>query len=127
MISCEEKYYFSKYNCFPNPFIDRQFVFNINEKHFKSICNQSVVSNNETNVCQNECIKDCNQYYYTLRLDNTHYLPRSDSIIKIKYNNLLEYIYKMQSKIDFIIYLSNIGGLVGLWMGFTVIDMSIMV
>jgi len=75
--------------------------------------------------CKNLCRKSCQEQYYSLRLDNNHYLPRSDSIINITFNYLTEYQYKAENSLDFIIYLSNIGGLLGLWLRLSVIHMNI--
>ena len=62
--------------------------------------------------------------YFSTRFDNSLVLYKKESKISIKYRNSLEYEYNSEHKYSFVDYMSNIGGLFGLWFGITFIDMS---
>ena len=60
-----------------------------------------------------------------MSLDNHYYNLESDSKIKIKYKFSTIFHFTSEPEIHFATYLSNIGGLIGLWFGFSFIDISI--
>src|SRR5882724_4868615 len=73
--SCIEDKYFSKHNCFPNPFIDKYFILRKIGNNFNNVCNKSVeYFKVYESLCERSCAKNCHEHYYSLRLDNTHYL-----------------------------------------------------
>ena len=74
--------------------------------------------------CEKICIKDCNEKYFSTRFDNSVVLYKNVTNLWIKYRHSLEYEYIAKHKYSFVDYMSNIGGLFGLWFGITFIDMS---
>ena len=89
------------------------------------ICNQNKTDFNiSENNCENICIKDCNEIYFSTRFDNSLVLNTTETKISIKYRNSDEFHYIAENKYNFVDYMSNIGGLFGLWFGITFIDMS---
>ena len=80
---------------------------------------------NENEFCDKHCIKDCNQEYYSLDFDNKYIIHKTNSTIRINYQNYAEYQYKAEPKNTFELYLSDIGGLIGLWFGLSFIDLNI--
>ena len=62
--------------------------------------------------------------YFSTRFDNSLVLYKKESKILIKYRNSLEYEYNCENKYSFVDYISNIGGIFGLWFGISFIDMS---
>ena len=116
--SCIENIYEKQFKCFPNPFITEDFVL-LNSSQTKLLfCNKSGnISRIDTKVCDKKCTKSCSQVYHTMSLDNKYYLTNSDSKIKIKFKSSQEFHYKTEIKVSFVLYLSNIGGLISLWFG----------
>ena len=57
-----------------------------------------------------------------MSLDNHYYNLESDLKIKIKYKFSTVFHFSSELEIAFVIYLSNIGGLFGLWFGLSFID-----
>ena len=123
--SCIENIY-KKYKCFANPFTEENFILINSSKHLHTICNKTERYNdtNEQN-CHNSCHRDCYQEYYSMSLDNHYYNLESDSKIKIKYKFSTVFHFSSEPQIPFVIYLSNIGGLFGLWFGLSFIDISL--
>ena len=115
----------AKEKCIPNPFIAEDFVLLNSSQTKYSFCNstQNYTKIDKT-ICDKKCIKDCSQTYYTMSLNNKYYLTKSDSKIKIKFKSSQDFRYECKVKIDFVTYLSNIGGLIALWFGLSFIDMS---
>ena len=70
------------------------------------------------------CPKECSQLYYTMSLDNKYYLTKTDSRIRISFKLSQDFLYVSESRISFVLYLSNIGGLIGLWFGLSFIDIA---
>ena len=60
-----------------------------------------------------------------MSLDNHYYNLESDSKIKIKYKFSTVFHFTSEPEIPFVIFISNIGGLFGLWFGFSLIDISL--
>ena len=56
--------------------------------------------------------------------DNKYYLTKSDSRIRISFKSSQDFHYVSESSISFVLYLSNIGGLFGLWFGLSFIDIA---
>ena len=114
------------YNCIPNPFINTDYILlNLNEISYQ-ICNNSMNNTIDQEYCDKQCLKDCNQEYYSLDFDNKYIIPESNSTIRINYQNYAEFQYKAEPKNTFILYLSDIGGLIGLWFGLSFIDLNIL-
>ena len=111
--------------CIPNPFITEDFVLLNSSQTKLSFCNstQNYTKIDKT-ICDKKCIKDCSQTYYTMSLNNKYYLTKSDSKIQIKFKSSQDFRYESEVKIDFVTYLSDMGGLIALWFGLSFIDMS---
>ena len=123
--SCIENIYEKQFKCFPNPFITEDFILLNSSQTKLSFCNKSEnISRIDTKVCDKKCTKSCSQVYHTMSLDNKYYLTNSNSKIKIKFKSSQEFHYKTEVKETFVLYLSDIGGLISLWFGLSVIDLS---
>ena len=125
---CIEELYIRKYKCLPNPFIYENFILINSNQTEHRICDQNKTdfTINEK-ICDKQCIKDCNEVYISTRFDNSLVLMIKDSKITIKSRNNLEFKYESAEKYSFTDFMSNIGGLFGLWFGITIIDMSEMI
>ena len=123
--SCIENIYEKQFKCFPNPFITADFVLLNSSQTKLSFCNKSEnISRIDSKVCDKKCTKSCSQVYHTMSLDNKYYLTNSDSKIKIKFKSSQEFHYETEIKETFVLYLSNIGGLIALWFGLSFIDLA---
>ena len=118
--------YYGKYNCLPNPIIFENFVLiNSNQTKYK-ICNNS--ENNFTineMICEKRCVKSCNEIYYSITFDNYMFNGLTDSKVVIKHRISQEFHYISSNKYSILDYMSNIGGLIGLWFGIAFIDINI--
>ena len=116
------KNYYEKYKCFPNPRIQwNRNIYNIRNINI-SLCD-TFHENDSIEECLNECIEDCSQEYYEL------YSTQSENsvneiIFRIKAKNMPIFEYTFVPKCSLLMYISNIGGLIGLWFGFAVIDVN---
>ena len=124
---CIEKLYYNSYNCLPNPYINENFIlYNASQTEYR-ICNNSDNYYVNESYCRNSCIKKCHQIYYSLEFESNLYFGSTDSRIRISYKNLHQFYYKSDAKYSFVDYMSNMGGLVGLWFGFAFIDISALI
>ena len=90
-----------------------------------TICNSTqVYTKFDKTICGKKCEKDCTQHYFLMSFDNKYYSLRTDSKIKIKYKLSQVFHYKSEIKITFLLFLSNIGGIIALWLGLSFIDSS---
>jgi hypothetical protein len=75
------------------------------------------------------CKKDCVEEYFSF-IDKNLEIPKEKEyvlIYRIGARNLPEFQYIFEAKYSFIIYMSNIGGIVSLWFGLAVIDINIII
>ena len=122
---CIEDQYIKQYECFPNPFIYEDFILINSNQTEHRICDQNKTDFKiNENICDKQCIKDCKQIYFKTRFDNSLVLKTKESKISIKFRNSIEFIYESEKKYSFTDFMSNIGGLFGLYFGLSFVDMS---
>ena len=126
-LSCIEKHFIELYNCIPNPYLNRNFI-HANLNHFSKICQNKVEEDesNFNNICKRKCQQNFKQILYKIELkdfENTIYRSNNTELT-IEQNSLREIQYIAKSKSELSVFLSDIGGLFGLWCGLSVIDMS---
>ena len=110
----------SKHNCLSDPFIDENYIlFDSNQIDFK-VCENSSIS--KSNI-----FKSCKQDYYKINFESN--LPKNygNSKIRLQGNNLVEHKYTAFARMGLVEFMANIGGLFGLYLGMSFIDMSKMV
>ena len=106
--------------CSSDPFIDEKYIlFDSNRLHHM-ICENSSVS--KTNI-----FKSCEQDYFKINLESNFAKIYADSKIRIEGNNLVEHKYTAFARMGLVEFMANIGGLFGLYLGMSFIDMSKMV
>ena len=66
----------------------------------------------------------CRHDFYKMTLDNDFFDYNNDTVIKIKNNKKKHLIYHAEPGIEFVDFISNIGGLLGLYFGFAFMDIS---
>ena len=115
-------HYIRDYNCFPNPFVFENFVLINSSQTEHRICDRDMVFNKSEINCNDFCIKDCEEVYYLTRFENPLILNTTDTRITIRDQKSVEFQYISQIKSSFVDYMSNIGGLFGLWVGLSFID-----
>jgi hypothetical protein len=119
-----------KYNCTPNPFIDNDFKL-IDTKSLKlKICSKSDIEI-DSKECNKMCKKDCTEENYSLiiinRFNQLKSLKQNKAIFKIGSRNLPIFQYTFRAEQSFVIFISNIGGIMSLWFGLSFIDIHIIV
>ena len=114
--------YLRGYKCLPNALIYEKFVFINSSQTEHRICDRDMVFNKSEINCNNLCVKDCEEVYYLTRFENPMILNSTETIITIRNQKSIEFEYISQIKWSFIDYMSNIGGLFGLWVGLSFID-----
>jgi len=80
-----------------------------------------------TDYCNDKCVKNCHEIYYSLELEDNTYSAQNDSKITIKHKISQEFHYKSEKKYSFVDYLSHMGGLIGLWFGMSFVDTSALI
>jgi hypothetical protein len=77
--------------------------------------------------CAKLCKKECNTEYFDLLTfeENKKYSKQEMPTIILKSRNLPVFRYNFEPKYSFVDYISNIGGIISLWFGLAVIDLSI--
>src|SRR5882724_9629919 len=78
-----------------------------------------------SNICDKHCVRNCIEEYHKLVFDYQFSFRELNSEIVIKYQKSPEFYYKSEPKYTFVLFLSNIGGLFGLWFGLAFIDVSV--
>src|SRR6202012_5266212 len=81
----------------------------------------------DKNYCTKKCVKNCHKIYYSLELEDNTYSAQNDSKIRIEYKMSEEFHYKSDKKYSFVGFMSNIGGIIGLWFGMSFIDTSVLI
>ena len=133
-LNCQSRYvnkYYSSYKCLPNPYINQEFILlNASQTQYKICDNNHTNYVNITNIVDKydcDCDTNCDQKYYSLELEDIEYTARNDSKIRIQYKISQEFHYNSHKKYSFVDFLSNIGGLIGLWFGMSFIDTSALI
>src|SRR6201996_5375841 len=114
--------YLKDYKCLPNPFVYEDFVLINSSQTEHRICDRDMVFNKSEINCNDYCIKDCEEVYYSTSFENPLIFNTTDTRITIKDQKSEEFQYISQIKYSFVDYMSNIGGLFGLWVGLSFID-----
>ena len=129
---CIENLYNKSFECLPNPYINEEFILmNASQTQYR-ICDHNMNTNyTEYSVikkyCKEKCVKNCDQKYYSLELEDNTYSAQNDSKIRIEFKRSQEFHYKSDKKYSFVDFMSNIGGIVGLWFWMSFIDTSALI
>jgi len=129
---CIENVYNKSFECLANPYINEEFILmNASQTQYR-ICDHNMNTNyTEYSVikkyCKEKCVKNCDQKYYSLELEDNTYSAQNDSKIRIEFKRSQEFHYNSDKKYSFVDFMSNIGGIVGLWFGMSFIDTSALI
>ena len=114
---CDQDYQFQQNQCTKNPFIEENSTFHDSNKIHNKICDKPM---NLTNVGT----KSCRIEFYKIRSENNLAKNHGDSTLRIHGNILVEHKYTAFARMGLVEFMANIGGLFGLYLGMSVIDMS---
>ena len=121
--NCTEKH-LQSLECIPNPFINHSFVLiDSNQTSFK-ICENEKNITIDFKYCYKECPKHCLQSYKNLKTQTFINNFNGNSYIKIFNNKEKQYFYQAESELSIIKYIADLGGLFGLYLGISLIDMG---
>src|SRR5882672_1780119 len=129
---CIEKQYNKSFECLPNPYINEEFILmNASQTQYR-ICDHNMNTNFTEysaikKYCKEKCVKNCDQKYYSLELEDNTYSAQNDSKIRIEFKRSQEFHYNSDNKYSFVDFISNIGGMIGLWFGMSFIDTSALI
>ena len=104
-------------NCSSDPFIYENFILFDSKKFLNEKCEKTLVS------IANK-IKSCKEDYYKIIAESNLPKPYEDSKFKLHGNFLIDHKYTAYPRMGLVEFMANIGGLFGLWLGMSVIDMS---
>src|SRR5882724_10057525 len=80
-----------------------------------------------SNICDKHCVRNCIEEYHKLVFDYQFSFRETNSIFSINHQKSPEFYYKSEPKYTFVLFLSNIGGLCGIWFGLAFIDVSVVI
>ena len=123
-----------KFNCIPNPFDNNNnnnsFVLYDFDRNKINICPLNTTMDYKIyNICEKMCPKNCDQSYYSIIFEkiirnNFHEGYSKDIILKFVNRPIKNYHYQAQIKVNLIECVTNIGGLLGLYIGLSIVDLS---
>ena len=111
-------------DCIPNPFITESFVLINSNQTSPKICNKLQTIPIDIIPCHKDCPKNCLQHYNKLKIETSISNYHGDSYFKIVNEKKKQFSYKAESELNFIKYIADLGGLFGLYLGISVIDMA---
>ena len=119
---------FSVYNCTPNPFINEDYVlYDFDRNYIKNFCVERIDLEIERNICQQKCPQNCYQSFNILifqNFSNFKYKYSRDSVLKISNKQIKNIHYQAQISVDLIQCFTDIGGLFGLYIGLSLVDLG---
>jgi hypothetical protein len=74
--------------------------------------------------CEDLCKKECFQVFYDYRYQKRKISKQNIAVISIEANNAVHSNYKNSPKIDIWEFISNIGNIFGLWLGWNVLSIA---
>ena len=121
--NCIEKH-LQSLECIPNPFINHSFVLIDSNQTSIKICENEKNITFDYKHCYKECPKHCSQLYKKLKTKSSIDNFRGDSYIKIINKKEKQYFYLAESQLSIIKYIADLGGLFGLYLGISLIEMG---
>ena len=58
------------YNCTPNPFITKDYIFYDSDRKQINICNERINYEINTTICNRICPRNCHQSFYSIKFQN---------------------------------------------------------
>ena len=76
-------------------------------------------------ICEHKCPRHCSEQLFEIShdhlLEDNESVNSSTTMVTIKHNNSPDHIILHMPEIDFIHFISNLGGLIGMWLGMSVL------
>jgi hypothetical protein len=111
-------------DCIPNPLVQNWFQLS-NKSYSRNIkiCGEEMhYKPNIHKDCRTHCNRDCREEYFYSKAELIQAHEESNKI-RIKVENHPFYIYEAFPKYSLLIYLTNIGGLMSLWLGISALNL----
>ena len=80
---------------------------NASQTQYRICDNNSQEYSVNKDYCKEKCIKNCEQKYYSLELEDNEYTARNDSNIRIEFKISQEFHYNSNKKYSFVDFLSR--------------------
>ena len=130
--NCVNNLTLDKLNCTLNPFDNNDFVLYDSDRKI-NICPFNTTNDFkiDDNICEKMCPQNCDQTYYSIIFEsiirnnlliNERY--SKDLMLKIVNRPIKNYHYQALIKVNLIECVTNIGGLLGLYIGLSIVDLS---
>ena len=71
------------------------------------------------NVCEDLCPKNCFESFYTYEVKPAQWRPENRFSININHNRFFDQVIEHKPILDWITLVSNLAGLLGMWLGFS--------
>ena len=123
---CENDENYNLTECFQNciaGLISKQMA---NKDHILNSYNKSSFKDEkmQDNYCIKSCPRTCLQSYYTLAFHNIHHTYYEDSVINVKPTKAKNILYTAEVDMSLTQCVANIGGLLGLYLGLSIVDLG---
>ena len=113
--------------CIPNPFIIESFILIDSYQTSLKECDKLQNITIDIQHCHLDCPKKCLKIHDKLKIKASIDNYDRDSYLKIVNEKKKQFSYKVESQLNLIKYIADLGGLFGLYLGISLIDMGNMI
>ena len=110
--------------CIQNPFTTESFVLFNSNQISTTVCDKLQNITIDIKHCHKDCPKKCLQNYSQLKIKPFMDNFDGDSYLKIVNENEKKFSYQAESQMSLIKYIADLGGLLGLYLGISLMEMG---